>query len=138
MGQLVPQRLRDVHRIFVDSFGQGDGADLVRSKVISRLTKSGRFQVVQAPEQADAILTAVSQISATQHSFSSSTPQYASASSGTRYHATAGVQLIAKDKQILWADDVSSSVLSRSATSGLAEKIVNDLTRASAKDAKSQ
>jgi hypothetical protein len=138
LGQTPPHQLQDVHKIFVDSFGDAEHADLVRSKVISKLVRAGRFEIVTSADQADAILTGVSQVSASQSYHASATPQYASSSGGTRYHASAGVQLIGRDQQIIWADDASNSLLSRSATSSLAERIVKDLNKALSKDIKAR
>jgi hypothetical protein len=128
--QEAVQRLQDVHKIYVDTFGNGEGADVIRSKVITRLVKSGRFEVVQSPDQADAILTGASQVSKTAHYSASTNGQYGNASGGTRYHATAGVQLISKDQKILWADDTSNGAFSRSASSSLADRIVKNLIKA--------
>ena len=55
--------LKDIKTIYVGSFGNDKGADLIRAKVISRIVKSGRLQVVESEEQADAILTGVGQTS---------------------------------------------------------------------------
>ncbi len=129
------QRLQDVHKIYVDSFGTSEGADVVRSKIISRLVKSGRFEVVQSRERADAVLAGASQITKTSHYSASSS---GSASGGTRYHATAGVQIIGKDDKILWADDNSSGAFSRSASSSLADRIVKDILKEISKEEKSK
>jgi hypothetical protein len=129
-------RLQDVRRIYVDSFGTGDGADVIRSKIITRLVKAGRFDVVQSADQADAVLTGASQVSKTAHYSANANGQYANASGGTRYHATAGVQLVSKDQKILWADDTSNGAFSRSASSSLADRIVKDLVKAISKEAK--
>ena len=103
----------DVCKIYVDSFGAGDGADVIRSKIITRLVKAGRSDVVQPADQADAVLTGASQVSKTAHYSANANGQYANESGGTRYHATAGVQLIIKDQKILWADDTSNGAFSR-------------------------
>jgi hypothetical protein len=131
-----PQRLQDVRKIYVDTFGNGDGADVIRSKVITRLVKAGRFEVVQSAEQADAVLTGASQVSKTSHYSASANGQYGNASGGTRYHATAGIQLLSKDQRILWADDASNGAFSRSASSSLADHIVKDLLKAISKEEK--
>jgi hypothetical protein len=131
-------RLQDVRKIYVDAFGTGDGAEVIRSKIISRLVKAGRFEVVQSANQADAVLTGASQLSKTAHYSANANGQYANASGGTRYHATAGVQLVTKDQKILWADDTSNGAFSRSASSSLADRIVKDLLKAISKEAKSK
>jgi hypothetical protein len=132
------QRLQDVHKIYLDSLGNGDGADVIRSKIITKLVKSGRIDVVQNPDQADAVLIGASQLSKTSHYSASSNGQYGSASGGTRYHATAGVQLVNKEQKILWADDASNGAFSRSASSSLADRIVKNLLKAIAEDGKNK
>ena len=132
------RRLQDVHSIYVDSLGNGDGADLIRSKVITKLVKSGRFDVVQNPDQADVVLIGASQISKTSHYSASSNSQYGNASGGTHYNATAGVQLVNKEQKILWADDASNGRFSRSASSSLADRIVKNLLKAIAQDGKNK
>src|SRR6266699_528276 len=127
-------RLQDVRRIYVDSFGAGDGADVIRSKIITRLVKAGRFEVVQSADHTDAVLTGASLVSKTAHYSANANGQYANASGGTRYHATAGVQLVSKDQKILWADDTSNGAFSRSASSSLADRIVKDLLKSIAQD----
>jgi hypothetical protein len=51
-----PGRLQDVRKIYVDSFGSGEDADVTWSKVIAQIVKSGRFEVVQSQDRADAAL----------------------------------------------------------------------------------
>lgn len=136
--QIGVQRLQDVHKIYVDSLGNGDGADVIRSKIITKLVNSGRFEVVQNPDLADAVLVGASQVSKTYHYSASANSDYGSASGGTRFHATAGIQLVNKDKTILWADDASNGAFSRSASSGLADRIVKNLLKAIAKETKNK
>jgi len=132
------QRLRDVRKIYCDSFGNGEWADVIRSKVISHLVKSGKFDVVQKPDQADAVLIGASMESKTSQYSASANGEYGSASGGTGYHATAGVQLVNKEQKILRADDASNGARSRSASSSLADKIVKDILKALAQDAKNK
>jgi hypothetical protein len=132
------QRLQDVHSIYVDALGNGDGADLIRSKVITKLVKCGRFDVVQSSDQADVVLIGASQISKTSHYSASLNGQYGNASGGTHYNATAGVQLVNKEQKILWAGDASNGRFSRSASSSLADRIVKNLLKAIAQDEKNK
>jgi len=127
---LNAQELQSIHKIFVGSFCNGEDADLIRSKVITRLVKSGKIEVVQSAEQADAMLTGGGSISKSTYYHASSTDGTGNASGGTKYHATAGVQLISKDQKILWADDTSNGFFSRSASSSLADNIVKHLLKA--------
>jgi hypothetical protein len=94
--------LREVRAVYVGSFGNAQGADLIREKVINRLVKSGKVSVVQEPESADAILIGVAEI-VRDLRYSASVDQYGGAASGgTRYDATLVVRLIGKGKKILW------------------------------------
>lgn len=124
------QDLQSVKKIYVGSFGSGADADLIRSKLITRLVKTKSLEVVQSPEQADAILTGGGSVSKSTYYSASSTTQAGSASGGTRYNATAGVQLVNKEAKILWADDASNGYFSRSASSSLADNIVKHLLKA--------
>ncbi len=45
-----------IKSIYLGNFGGGEGADLVREKLRVRLLNSGRFEVVEIPDRADAIL----------------------------------------------------------------------------------
>jgi hypothetical protein len=50
-------KLADIHNIYVDELGKGEGSDVVREKIRQRLLKGGHFMVVDKPELADALLT---------------------------------------------------------------------------------
>lgn len=49
--------LEGIKSIYLGSFGGGEGSDLVREKLRVRLINSGRFEIVEIPDRADAILT---------------------------------------------------------------------------------
>jgi hypothetical protein len=124
------KQIQDVKSIYVASFGDGDGSELIRSKIISRLVKSGKVTVVETPDHADAILTGVGELSKTTHYNASATPTSANASGGSKYHATAGARLLGRDQRILWADEASTGFFYRSASSSVADKIVKNLLKA--------
>jgi hypothetical protein len=46
-----------IRSIYLGDFGGGEGADLVREKLRVRLLNSGRFELVESPDRADAVLT---------------------------------------------------------------------------------
>jgi len=136
------ERIQDVQKIYVDSFGTADGAEAIRSKLIVELGKVGlldktpgfekapRFEAVPSAGEADAILKGESKMS--------KPPRSAPATSGrfsmghpVRFHASAGVKLIGRDQKILWMEDTSVGAASHfEATSDLAERIVKDLRKA--------
>jgi hypothetical protein len=51
--------LINVKRIYIANLGNEDGAGLVREKIRLGLVRSQRFEVVEVPDDADAILTGV-------------------------------------------------------------------------------
>ena len=130
------QHLRDVKRVYVGSFGDAVGADVIRNKVIAHLVKSGRIEVVEKAEQADSILTGAGQVSESHFYNANATTTQGSAHGGTQYHATAGVRLLNKDSKILWADDTSNGMFARSASSSIADKITKKLLKAIEEDGK--
>ena len=98
--------------------------------------KSKRVEVVEIPQQADAILTGIGELSTSEHYSANASTTSANASGGTRYHATAGVRLLNKEQKILWADDVSNGFFSRSVSSSVADKISNNLLKAISQNGK--
>jgi hypothetical protein len=50
-------KLANIHKIYIDDLGKGEGSDLVREKIRLRLTRDGHFMVVETSELADAVLT---------------------------------------------------------------------------------
>lgn len=127
----VDMRLADIKTIFVAPLGTDEGAELVRQKVINKIIREKLFNVVESPSNADAVLTGASGVSHRHHliltnSFFGTT---------TRYSAECVVRLIGKNQQVLWMDDTSTRRLfaphsARSASSTVAEKLVNDLSKA--------
>lgn len=128
--QEAVKNLQDVKSVYVGSFGDGPGSELIRSKITSRLVKSGRLEVVEVPGQADATLTGVGELSKTAYYNANATTTNANASGGTKYHATAGARLLNKEQKILWADEASNGFFKRSASSSVADKIVKNLLKA--------
>src|SRR5689334_16009869 len=55
-GQNIPT-LKTIKKIYIAELGKQPESDLIREKIRLRLMKSGRFTVVDKPEEADATLT---------------------------------------------------------------------------------
>jgi hypothetical protein len=129
------QSLKDVKAIYVDSFGNAEGANMIREKVINRLAKSQSVSVVLDIGKADAILTGIGEVSKGYRESANVGAYGGTAGGGTIYDATAAIRLITKDKQILWADEARPSGLftrgaSSGVTSSVADKIVKSLLKA--------
>ena len=48
------QKLADIKKIFVATLGDGRGAELIRQRIINKLTESGHIVVVESAAEADA------------------------------------------------------------------------------------
>jgi hypothetical protein len=118
------QSLAQVKTIFVDSLGQGESPNVIRDKIINRLSSSVRFQVVLDRDKADAVLTG----SASE----SQTVNYSNGNGGSGFSASVVVRLIGKDQSILWASEAKNGHFTRSASSSVADNIVKSLMKAAA------
>jgi hypothetical protein len=111
------QRLAEVKSIAFASFGQTRSALIIREKLINRLAKSDRLNVVEDPSQADAVLNGV----VTENVYG--------------IVSSAAFRLDTQGGHILW----SGESLARdwgSANSHVAERIANDLLSSIEKDSK--
>ena len=112
--------LKEVRSIFVDSLGDTAGAATIREKIIKKLAKSRSVSLVVDPEKADAILTGTGWVS-----------EGRDLEGNRTYHAAAGIQLITKDRQILWADLATpGGFFGGSVSSSVADKIATHLLKA--------
>jgi hypothetical protein len=59
-------RLDSIRKIYIDSLGNSDSGVLIREKLRARLINSGRFEVVEAKENADAVLTGAASVDKSQ------------------------------------------------------------------------
>ena len=116
------QTLGDVKTIFVESLGQGEFPNLIREKIISGLTTGGRFELTLDPSAADATLTG----SATE-----SQPIHYGNGNGSRYEANVAVQVVGKNKQVLWTyEAIKGRFSTKRATASAAADIVKALLKA--------
>ncbi len=116
------QNLADVKRLFVDSLGHGEFPNVIREKIINGLTAGGRFELTLDPMAADATLTG----SATE-----SQPIHYGNGNGSRYEANVSVQVIGKNKQVLWTFEATRGRFStKRASASAAAEIVKGLLKA--------
>jgi hypothetical protein len=124
--------LREVRTVYVDYFGSAEGAEWIREKVINRIVKSGKVSLAETPESADAAFTGIGTVRQNM---------------GGGYDATLVARLVGKNNQILWVGEAKPrrSIIignvrigSVSASSSVADKVVNDLLKAIEKDAKTK
>jgi phosphate transport system substrate-binding protein len=94
------EALSQVRKIYVDSLGQGEGAEETRSQLVRRLEKSHQVQVLQRPAGADAIVKGTTQIWQTGHI--SLSPR-SHAISETAFVGFLSVEVVGKNNQTLWS-----------------------------------
>lgn len=98
-----------VRKIYIESLGQGEGPDMLRDKIAHNL-KELNFLIVDSPSEADAILSG----------------------SGKWDHVRVQhfrARLVAGDARELWSGEVSTGGWIRSASSSVATKLVENITR---------
>ena len=134
------QKLGDVKKIFVASLGTAEGSELIRQKLMNRLSKSGSVVLVDSADDADATLTGITNINQRNVFVANLGAGSGFASGGTRYSAELVVRLIGKNQQILWTDETASRRFFGgdrsvgSVSSNVTNKLVKSLTEAIAMD----
>ncbi len=110
------EKLSDIKKIFIAPLGTGEGAELIRQKIITQLMKSNPLVVVESPDQADATLNGVAELNGHLVLYRGC--------GRTRYSPELLVRLIGRNKQMLWTDDV---IISKFFASGNASKVSSDV-----------
>ncbi len=110
-------------KVFVNPLEGPDKAlaDMVSAKLISHLVKHG-IAVTESVDDADAVLNCSGLVETS-----------VSDQGHTRVRIQAGVRLVDKDGNVLWADDVASSRYATSASSSFAENVAKGLEQALSK-----
>lgn len=146
--------IKDVKRIFVDSFGDDPIAQQIQAMVVAELMKSDKFVVTENRAKADAFLkgTGLEKTSIEAHSYESDTAaghvgggfvgnsgsfgggaaaiKDANASTVTVNDARASVRLVNQDGDVLWATaQESKGAKYKGASADVADKIVKQLMR---------
>ena len=122
------QDLSQVKKVFVDSVNGGTGAKGLRESLIKRLRKSEKFQVVAAPDQADAVLKSSGQLWI--KGYVATSPRSAARNRQAVYGGFLSVELAGKN-EILWSYLVTPSRLSWSSVSDdLASSLVKEMVAA--------
>ena len=126
------QDLSQVKKVFVDSVNGGTGAKALRESLIKRLRKSGKFQVVAAPDQADAVLRSSGQLWI--KGYVATSPRSAARNRQAVYGGFLSVELAGKN-EILWSYLVTPSRLSWSSVSDdLASSLVKEMVAGDLKE----
>lgn len=97
-------RLDSIRKIYIDNLGDSDSSALIREKLRARLVQSGRFEVVESKEDADAVLTGAASVNASQSGkISTDASGNVSGASGTIYAPLGVVRLLSvKSPSTVW------------------------------------
>jgi hypothetical protein len=107
----------NVKKIYVDSLGEDGAAAAMRKGISNELIKSGRFEVVDSAEQADAVLSGEGHAT------------HSKDGAKTHYQATVAVTLKDKEQQVLWSKEDSYDAISNKASIMLGHKVGANLVK---------
>jgi phosphate transport system substrate-binding protein len=93
--------LSQVKKIYVEPLGQGKLGDEFRERVIARLRKDGRFDIVESSAAADAVMSGTAQIWVT--GYVSTTPRSPSTSKHAVYTGFLSARVTSKSNEVLWS-----------------------------------
>jgi phosphate ABC transporter phosphate-binding protein len=120
--------LNGIHKIQVASMGDGASSQALRQRIVDRLRKSGRLQVVESQTDADVALRGTSNMWATG---TISLSPHSKSATQTIYEGYLSVELANKDGQTLWSYLATPSHFRTAGiTDDLADQIVSRLLAA--------
>lgn len=118
------ESLSAARKIYVAEFNGGKAAEQLRASVIRRLQKSGRFQLADSPEAADAVLTGTGQVWI--GGYLSTNWRAPSANRQPVYEGYLSVEIKGKDQRTLWSYLVTPS---RSIWANITNDLAGSLVR---------
>lgn len=128
--------LANVHKLFVAPLKGDVGTSPLHHDLIKHLQAEGKFDIVDSPEQADAVLTGASQLWVT--GYVSVNPRNPSSNAQPNYAGYLSVELVGKDREPLWSYlAVPSRFTLGGIANNLAENAVRALVKARARSASS-
>jgi hypothetical protein len=121
-------RLSQVRRLYVDSFGTDKGAAEIREQIVRRLRRSQYVQVVSKPTEADAVVRGTERIWVTGHV--SLSPRSHGLSQST-FEGFLSAEVVGKNDETLWSYLVTpSNFLWNGIRDDLASQLVTKLVAA--------
>src|SRR5438093_2313998 len=116
-------KLANIRKIYIGDLGREEGSDLVREKIRIRLMKAERFNVVEHPEAADAVLTGVAGV----------VRGYSTAASGagsTSFAGTGVLRLVdVKTEETIWVFEYKRRFGFSTQSSKVADATVEELLK---------
>ncbi len=100
------RRSREVHKVYIGSFGLNPGAIYLRNKLLLRLTKSETIVVVENPAEADAVLRGSAAMRLLGYYNSNPRIRYRNSTSVAVYDAKMTVELEDRQGRSLWSGNL--------------------------------
>jgi phosphate transport system substrate-binding protein len=123
------ESLSNVKKVYVDSFGRDDAANALRERMIKQLRKTGRLEVVNTPNAADALIKGSDSIWVV--GYVSTNPRAPSSARQPVFQGFFSVEVVGKDNQPLWSYLVTPSKFGTSViTQDLADQMATRLVGA--------
>lgn len=99
-GESHARSLSQVRKIYVEALGQGKLGDEFRARVVARLRKDGRFDLVDTAAQADAVMSGTAEIWIT--GYVSRNPRAPSTTEPV-YSGFLSARVTSKDNEVMWS-----------------------------------
>jgi len=103
----MAETLSQVKKVFVDSFGQENGATKLRERTIEQLRQKGKLEIVSAAKEADAVIKGDGSVWLT--GYVSTDPRSPRNSRQPLYHGYFSVEVTGKNGEPLWSYLVTPS-----------------------------
>jgi TolB-like protein len=135
-----PTRLASIKSIYIEDLGKEkdadliEGSSLVREQITTELARSGRFSVVQSPQEADAVLAGLAGFEKWYHGMEGF--YGLEGDLDTHYLGVGHFRLVeSKTNQTIWTHEYERGFLkpTQSITSRVAEQVVGKLLRDTAR-----
>src|SRR5271166_2179552 len=121
--------LSQVKKVFVSSWSDGNGAAELHDSLVKQLRKSGKFEVVATPSQADAVIKGTGQIWVKGHIATS--PRSPSTNRQSIFEGFLSVEVVGADNAVLWSYLVTPSKFSwGSIADNLSDNLVKEMVAA--------
>lgn len=95
------EKLSQVKKVYVDSFGQENGAGKLRDRLVEQLRQKGKLEIVDTPNGADAVIKGTGSLWIA--GYYSTAPRATSMSRQPVYHGFLSIEVLGKDNEPLWS-----------------------------------
>jgi phosphate ABC transporter phosphate-binding protein len=121
--------LSQVKKVFVASLSGGNGAAELHESLVKQLRKSGKFEVVATPNQADAVIRGKGQLWVT--GYIATSPRSPSTNRQAVFEGFLSVEVVGADNAVLWSYLVTPSKFSwGSIADNLSDNLVREMAAA--------